>query len=185
VSNAATEAALKRNGLTISRRDDVAVTHLALRRGQRADLDARVSATLGLTLPDTARTVEAAGKMAVWAGPEQWLVIEPQVIGTDPSAALAKAFSGVASVVDVSDSRAIFRVRGAAAAEVLSLSMAIDLHDGAFKPGDAAITHASHLGVMVWRHADGQGYDFACPRTYAVDFSHWLEDACSKRAVSA
>jgi sarcosine oxidase subunit gamma len=161
------------------------MTHVALRRGQRADLDARVSATLGVTLPDTPRAVEAAGKTVVWAGPEQWLVVETPVAGEDPSAALAKAFNGVASVVDVSDSRVIFSVRGAAAAKVLSLSMAIDLHEGAFKPGDAAITHASHLGVMVWRHADGQGYDFACPRTYAVDFCHWLEDASSKKAVSA
>ena len=60
MSNPATEAALNRSGLTISRRDDVAMTHVALRRGRRADLDARVSATLGLTLPDTSRTVEAA-----------------------------------------------------------------------------------------------------------------------------
>ncbi len=185
MSNPATEAALNRSGLTISRRDDVAMTHVALRRGRRADLDARVSATLGLTLPDTSRTVEAAGQMAAWAGPEQWLVIGPQEAGTDPSAALAKALNGVASVVDVSDSRVIFRVRGASAADVLSLSMGIDLHDKAFKPGDVAITHASHLGVMVWRHADGQGYDFACARTYAVDFGHWLEDACSKRGVFA
>lgn len=185
MSNSATEAALKRNGLTITRRDDVAMTHVALRPGLRADLDARVSATLGLTLPDTARTVEAAGQMAVWAGPEQWLIIGPLAAGTDPSAALAKAFSGVASVVDVSDSRVLFSVRGAAAREVLAPSMAIDLYDGAFKPGDVAITHASHLGVMVWRHADGQGYDFACARTYAVAFTHWLEDACSKSPISA
>lgn len=184
MSNPATEAALKRNGLTISRRDDVAMTHVALRRGLRADLDARASATLGVTLPNTPRAVEAAGKTIVWAGPEQWLVIEPQIAGSDPSAALAKAFSGVASIVDLSDSRVIFSVKGAAAAAVLSWSMAIDLHDQVFKPGDAAITHASHLGVMVWRHADGQGYDFACPRTYAVDFYGWLEDACAKNAVA-
>jgi heterotetrameric sarcosine oxidase gamma subunit len=185
VSNPAKEAALNSSGLTISRRDDVAMTHVALRRGRRADLDARTSATLGLSLPDTPHTVEAAGKTVVWAGPEQWIVIEPQIAGTDASAALAKAFNGIASVVDVSDSRVVFRVRGTTAAEVLSPSMAIDFHDSAFKPGAAAITHANHLGVIVWRHADGQGYDFACARTYAVDFSHWLEDACSKVAVFA
>jgi sarcosine oxidase subunit gamma len=161
------------------------MTHVALRRGLRADLDARVSAALGLTLPDTARAVQSGSQLAVWAGPEQWLVIEPQVAGTDPSAALAKALNGVASVIDVSDSRVIFSVRGAVAADVLSLSMAIDLNDGAFKPGDVAITHASHLGMMVWRHADGQGYDLACARTYATDFAHWLEEACSKRTVFA
>ena len=184
MSNPQKEAALTRNGLTISRRDDVAMTHVALRQGMQAELDARASATLGLSLPSTPRAVEAAGKVAVWAGPEQWIVVEPQRTGSDPSAELAQAFKGVASIVDVSDSRSVFRVAGANALEVLAPSMAIDLHDSVFKPGDVAITHASHLGVMVWRLPDGQGYDFACPRTYTEAFAEWLSDACA-RAISA
>jgi sarcosine oxidase subunit gamma len=181
VSNLENEAALKSNGLTISRRDDVAMTHVAVRRGMQADLDARASATLGLSLPSTPRIVEAAGKSVVWAGPEQWIVIEPQRAGSDPSADLAEAFKGAASIVDVSDSRTVFRVTGAKALEVLAPSMAIDFHDSVFKPGDAAITHASHLGVMVWRLPNGQGYEFACPRTYTEAFAEWLSDACAKK----
>jgi sarcosine oxidase subunit gamma len=53
--------ALKRNGLTITERKDIAVTHIALRRGMRADLEARASAALGVTLPWTPRVVEAGG----------------------------------------------------------------------------------------------------------------------------
>jgi sarcosine oxidase subunit gamma len=172
--------ALKRNGLTIAERKDIAVTHIALRRGMRADLEARASATLGVTLPWTPRVVEAAGKIVVWAGPEQWLVVEPRTNDNDPSAALASAFKGIASVVDVSDSRAMFRVTGPKASEVLSTSMGIDFHTSAFTPGDVAITHVSHLGVIVWRLADGQSYDFACPRTFSADFSDWLAHACAR-----
>lgn len=179
------EAALKRNGLTISTREDVSVTHVAQRRGARADLEARAKSLLGVELPFTPRVVEAAGKMVVWAGPEQWLVIEPRSGNADRSAELAEAFKGAASVIDVSDSRMIFRVEGASALEVLSPSMGIDFHDRAFKPGDVAITHVSHLGIMVWRLANGQGYDFACARTYSVAFSEWLTEACGKTKIPA
>jgi sarcosine oxidase subunit gamma len=78
----------------------------------------------------------------------------------------------------------IFRVKGATAADVLGRSMAIDFHDRNFKPGDVAITHAAHLGVTLWRLADGQGYDFACARTYAVDFLNWLCNACANERIS-
>jgi len=177
--------AVKRNGLTISNRDDVAVTHVAARLGKRADLDSKANAVLGVALPSTPRTVEASGKMVVWAGPDQWLVIEPRAAGRDPSVELAQAFKDLASIVDVSDSRAIFRIEGDTAAHALAPRMAIDLHERSFKPGDVAITHASHLGVMVWRLANGRGYDFACARTYAVAFSEWLNEACEKPIISA
>jgi sarcosine oxidase subunit gamma len=185
VSDPQNQAAIQRNGLTISKRENVAVTHVAMRRGRRAELEAKASELLGLSLPFTPRTVEASGKMVVWAGPDQWLVIEPRVAARDPSLELADALKGLASIIDVSDSRVIFRVEGAKAPEILAPRMAIDLHDRIFRPGDVAITHASHLGVMVWRLADGNGYDFACARTYAVAFSEWLEDACGKSLISA
>ena len=175
------EAALKRNGLTISKREDVAMTHVALRRGMQSELEKRASAVFGVSPPSTARAVKASGKLVVWAGPEQWLIVEPKSGGKDPSAELAESFKGVASVVDVGDSRVVFRVEGKKAAEVLAPSMAIDFHDQVFKPGDVAITHASHLGVMVWRLPDGEGYEFACARTYAAAFSDWLADACGKQ----
>ena len=185
MSDPQNEAALKRNGLTISKREDVAVTHVALRRGMQAELEKRASAVLGVSLPATARAVEASGKLVVWAGPEQWLIIEPRSAGKDPSVDLAEAFKGAASIIDVSDSRVIFRVGGQKATEVLAPSMAIDFHDQVFKPGDVAITHASHLGVMVWRLPNGSGYDFACARTYAVAFAEWLAYACGKSMISA
>jgi len=180
VSDPHNEAALKRNGIKISKREDVAMTHVALRRGAQSELEKRSSALFGTALPSTARAVEGAGKLIVWAGPEQWLVVEPKSGGKDPSVELAEALKGVASIVDVGDSRVVFRVEGQKAAEVLAPGMAIDFHDQVFKPGDAAITHASHLGVMVWRLPDGKGYEFACARTYAVAFSEWLYDTCGK-----
>lgn len=162
------------NHRPISERSDIAVTHIAARRNARPALNEAALASFGADLPSTPRTIVAGDKLIVWAGPDQWLVIEPQQAGTDTSDKHASIFKGLASVVDVSDSRAIFRVSGAKPTESLMRSMGIDFENTAFRPGDVAITHVAHLGVMVWRLPDGSGYEFACARTYSRDFLHWL-----------
>ncbi len=158
----------------ISERTDVAVTHVAARRSVRTSLDDLARATFGTSFPSTPRAIEAAGVMIVWTGPDQWLIIQPLESNVDQSAQLSKTFNGLASVVDVADSRSIFRLSASRPSDALSRSMGIDFHDAAFRPGDVAITHAAHLGTIVWRLPDGSGYDFACARTYSRDFLGWL-----------
>ena len=158
----------------ISERTDVAVTHVAARRGTRASLDDLARATFGTSFPSNPRVVDTGGVMIVWAGPDQWLIIQPLESGVDQCAQLSKTFNGLASVVDVTDSRSIFRLSASRPSNALSRSMGIDFHDAAFRPGDVAITHVSHLGTIVWRLPDGSGYDFACARTYSRDFLDWL-----------
>lgn len=157
-----------------SQRSDLAVTHMAARRGAHSAFAEVARATFGVDLPSTPRVIEAGAVMIVWAGPDQWLVIEPQKEKSDPSVQLSKTFNGLASVVDVSDSRTIFRLATSYPSDALVRGMSIDFEDTAFRPGDVAITHVSHLGVMVWRLPDGSGYEFACARTYERDFLHWL-----------
>ncbi len=163
--------------LAISEQADLAVTHVTARRGAKAALDDASRTAFGTTLPSGPRVVNAGGLMIVWAGPDQWLFIEQAKGGVDSSNALGKTFQGLASVVDVSDSRTIFRVATSRAPEKLVRRMGIDFDEGAFNPGDVAITHVSHLGAMVWRLPDGSGYDFACARTYSRDFLDWLRKA--------
>lgn len=159
----------------IVERSDVAVTHIAARRGMLAALNDAARAAFGAEFPSTSRALEARGMTIVWAGPEQWLLIEQSSGNDDPTAQHAKTFDGFASVVDVSDSRTIFELAAPRPSDALVQSMGIDFEDTSFKPGDVAITHVSHLGVMVWRLPDGRGYEFACARTYAKDFRNWLD----------
>jgi methylglutamate dehydrogenase subunit D len=165
---------LAANRAAISELTDVSVVHVAARRGARASLDDAAQSAFGVALPSTPRVIEASGVMIVWAGADQWLVIQRQTGDTDACAQLAKTFNGLASVVDVSDSRTIFRVSVSLPSDALIRSMGIDFDDTVFRAGDVAITHVSHLGVMVWRLPDGSGYDFACARTYSRDFLDWL-----------
>ncbi len=162
------------NRPAISELTDVSVVHVAARRGGRAALDDVARSAFGVALPSTPRVVEASGVMIVWAGPDQWLVIQRLAGETNSCAQLAKTFNGLASVVDVSDSRTIFRVTASRPSDALIKSIGIDFDDTVLCAGDVAITHVSHLGVMVWRLPDGSGYDFACARTYSRDFLDWL-----------
>lgn len=158
----------------IFERTDVSVTHLAARRGARPSLDEVARSAFGVALPGASRVVESADVMIVWAGPDQWLVIQPTAGTSDARDELAKTFNGLASAVDVSDSRAIFRMAASRPSDALVRSMRIDFDDAVFRAGHVAITQVSHLGVMVWRLPDGSGYDFACARTYSRDFLDWL-----------
>ncbi len=160
--------------VTISVRENLTVTHIAARRGMRAAVEAQALATFGAGLPSTPRLVDTVRMMIVWAGPDQWLIVQPEAEGVDHSAELAMAFKGLASVVDVSDSRVLVRVSGASAVDALSRGMPIDLDPRQFKPGDVAITHAAHLGVVVWRTSDGEAYELAAARTYSTHFINWL-----------
>lgn len=158
----------------VSELTDFSVVHVAARRGAQQALDEAARSLFGLALPPARRMVQAGGTMIIWAGPEQWLVMQPPSGNDDATAQLAKAFNGLASVVDVSDSRRIFRLEVSRPSEALVRSMGLDFADNVFRAGDVAITHVSHLGVMVWRLPDGRGYDFACARTYSRDFLDWL-----------
>lgn len=165
---------VKNPSLEASERTGVTVTHVAARRGARASLDDAARAVFGVSLPSSPKAVEAKGALIVWTGPDQWLIVQKDETGLDHYAELAKAFNGLASLVDVTDSRTIFRIAASRPFETLLRSMGIDFHDNSFRPGDVAITHVSHLGVIVWRLPDGTAYDFACARTYSRDFADWL-----------
>ncbi len=159
----------------VSELTDFSVVHVAARRGARQALDEAARSVFGLGLPQARRMIQAGGTMIIWAGPEQWLVMQPLSGNGDASAQLAKTFNGLASVVDVSDSRRIFRLEVSRPSEALVRNMGLDFADNVFRAGDVAITQVAHLGVMVWRLPDGRGYDFACARTYSRDFLDWLD----------
>ena len=83
---------------------------------------------LSLKLPVTpGKSGNGADSVAMWLGPDQWLIVVPSA----SAASLAQALDGVAaSAVDVSDLRAMFELSGPLAADVLRKGCAVDLHPG-------------------------------------------------------
>jgi sarcosine oxidase subunit gamma len=126
---------------------------------------AMLEESIGLQLPATPRRVAHGGATYIWNGPNAWLVF-----GDD---ALPRKAAGLGAVTDQSDGLFLFFVTGPHAVQILKKLVPVDV--ASFAPDEAAITIAAHIGVRMWREADG--FVLACFRSFAVALHHALEDA--------
>ena len=117
----------------------------------------------GLLLPQ-------AGKRRnniIWNGPNSWLVLD------EDAAALAARTGG--AVTEQSDGFLLLGISGPHAREILKRLVPIDLRDENFPEDAAAITHAAHIGVRIWR--EEQKFILACFRSFAPSLHHALAEA--------
>lgn len=123
----------------------------------RADREAArrpVSAAFdGLAPPAACGETAAVGAvMALWLGPDEWMLVTPPGDEVAAAAAITQAFGGAHhQVTDVSDNYALVSIDGAKAVALLSKLVAIDLHPRAFSPGRCASTLLAKANVHLWR----------------------------------
>jgi heterotetrameric sarcosine oxidase gamma subunit len=103
----------------------------------------------------------------IWNGPNSWLVLD------EDASSLAVRTGG--AVTDQSDGLFLFAISGPPAREILKRLVPIDLRETAFPPDAAAITHAAHIGVRIWRENDA--FILACFRSFATSLHHALAEA--------
>jgi len=169
-------------GLAVSARETLTMASFAPARGKADPVRAAIRAAYGASLPQGATRVEAKDIVFMWAGPDLWLAVAERGEDRDLAAELEGVLAGVASVVDQSDGRVVVRISGSRARDVLAKGVPIDLHPRAFKPGDVAITHASHTGIILWQVDDAPTYECAMFRSYADSFAHWLFESAAEFA---
>jgi sarcosine oxidase subunit gamma len=130
---------------------------------------------LSLDLPLTpGKTGAGAERIALWFGPDQWLIVAPSAAATP----LLQALGGDAmSAVDVSDLRAEFELAGPRAADVLRKGCAIDLHPRIFGTGDCALTSFARVRVALRQTDDRPAYRVLVERSVAAYLWDWLIDA--------
>jgi sarcosine oxidase subunit gamma len=117
-----------------------------------------------------AQALPGAGKRAkniIWNGPGSWLVLD------EDAPTLAARTGG--AVTDQSDGLFLIAVSGPHARDILKRLVPIDLRETSFAPDAAAITHAAHIGVRIWR--EEQGFILACFRSFAAALHHALAEA--------
>jgi methylglutamate dehydrogenase subunit D len=166
-------------GLVISERRDLGMASIMARKGQAAAVSAAAQAAFGAALPQTPRRVEGNGIAFIWAGPERWLALAHHRSSEDLALTLSGVFAGTAAVTAQGDGRAIIRLGGARARDVLAKGLAIDLHPRAFRPGDTAVTGALHVEVQIWQCDDRPTYEIVLFRGFARSFWLWLAQAAS------
>lgn len=119
---------------------------------------------LGLTVPAPRRIVQAGERLVGWMSPDELLLILPY---SEAGAALETLRSALAKIyflaVDVSDARAVFRIEGDKADQVLAKLCPADLVR--MEPGELRRTRAAQVAVAFW--AETGGYTLVSFRSVA------------------
>ena len=124
-----------------------------------------IKAATGCALP-AARRIEVNGTSAAgWMSPDEYLLVLPYGETDAALAAIAQAFGGAHHLaVAVSDARAVFRVEGAKADQVLAKLSPVDF--ATLGPNELRRTRAAQVAAAFWK--DGDGYTLVCFRSVAT-----------------
>ncbi|WP_374392158.1 sarcosine oxidase subunit gamma [Tabrizicola sp.] len=137
-------------------------------------LDKAIKAVTGTKVP-AQRRIEVNGDRACgWMSPDEYLLIVPYAGVGEALASLAKSLAGEHHLaVDVSDARAVFRVEGERAAEVLAKLAPVDFDK--LEPGELRRSRTAQVAAAMWRQ-DG-GFTLVCFRSVARYVFDLLENA--------
>lgn len=137
---------------------------ITLRAKALKSLDKAIKAAVGTKVPEK-RRIEVNGERACgWMSPDEYLLILPYAEVSDALAALAKSLAKEHYLaVDVSDARAVFRIEGDRAADVLRKLSPVDFDNLA--PGELRRSRAAQVAAAIWQ--EDQGFTLVCFRSVA------------------
>lgn len=132
----------------------------------------------GLAMPEAAcRAESAAGRTALWLGPDERLLIAPEGQETTLERELEAALEGLPhSLVDVSHRQAALSVAGPRARALLSSGCPLDFDDAAFPAGMCTRTVLARAEVVLWRSSPEE-YHLETGRSFAGYVLGWLREA--------
>jgi len=166
-------------GVTLAERTGLGLATVAVRKDQDDGLKAAVREAYGLDLPEGSTLAQGKDVLFIGTGPGQWLAVSATLQNEALAEDLTDRLNGLASISDQSSGRAVIRVSGPRAREVLAKGLAIDLDPRVFGPGSAVTSTISHMGVLVWRDGEAESYDIALFRSVAGSFWGWLTSSAA------
>ncbi|MGE4372968.1 MAG: sarcosine oxidase subunit gamma [Xanthobacter sp.] len=170
--------------VTISERIGLGLATVTVRKGKLEALKTALATHYGLELREGAKVSRGNRLVLVGTGPDSWLAVQ-EAGGWAFAKELTAKLSGLASVADQSSGYGVVRLSGPAARSVLAKGVPVDLHPSTFRPDDAAVTLASHIGVILWQEPGETPektpvYDIAIFRSFAESFWHWLAESAAE-----
>ena len=169
-------------GVTLAARNDLAL-HMVIARSGKVDEARRLASVAGLALPAASRVTMTEGLMALWSGPEQWL-IATEAKGRAASDQVIAALAPCCMIVEQTDARAVITISGPQAREALAKGFPVDLHPRVFKTGTTALTLAAAVPAQIWQSDDEPSFGIAVPRSFAEGFWRWLAEASAEFGVT-
>ena len=143
----------------------------------RSAFAAAVERTLGVTLPTRAHESARGDAGALLClGPRSWLFVAGRPSASGAFDAARKALNDAESALfDVSSSYVGWTISGAAAARVLNRGCPLDLHPGAFLPGQCTQSLLGHVNAIFYRPDDRNAFIVMVARSFAADAWDQLE----------
>lgn len=145
--------------------------------GLRADHGVEgLAEALGLPVPGQRRIVRGPDLAVAWMSPDEILLMLPLADVAGRLDHIASALAGRHHLaVDLSDARALFRIEGPGASDVIAKLCPIDL--AALEPDEMRRTRAAQVAVALWR--EGEGFQLVCFRSVAVYVADLLDNAAA------
>lgn len=166
-------------GVTFTRRLGLSAVQLDARRGRAGAVAAALAERLGVTLPPPGRAAPGAEIRTLWLGPDRWLLLAADTAGLEARLrAAAEPAGGI--VVDQGHGRAILRIEGPRAREVLAKGTGIDLHPRSFPEDAVAQTGLFHLAVTLDRRRGSACFDLHAMRGFALGLHESLCEAAAE-----
>lgn len=126
-----------------------------------------VTTATGANLPERGTIARGTRGDVAWMSPDELLVVVDHVQAPDVVAQLSADLAGEhALAVNVSDARAVFRIAGKNAAEVLAKLAPVDLTAKSFPVDSFRRTRISQSAGAFWKNADGS-FELVCFRSTA------------------
>ncbi|WP_103333728.1 sarcosine oxidase subunit gamma [Pseudotabrizicola formosa] len=127
-------------------------------------LEAAVQAATGCAMPQMRRIVRQGPCAAGWMSPDELLLILPYADVAGALARIGEALQGQHHLaVDVSDARAVFRIEGAKADQVLRKLSPVDFDR--LEPNELRRSRAAQVAAAFW--AEEGGFTLVCFRSVA------------------
>ncbi len=138
----------------------------------------RAGSVFGLPMPEAAcRAESAAGRAALWLGPDERLLLAPDGTGESVAGTLEAALAGHShSLVDVSHRQVALRIAGPRASELLASGCPLDLDPDAFPAGMCTRTVLARAEVVLWR-LGAEEYHLETGRSFSGYVLEWLREA--------
>lgn len=165
--------------------DEAPVRSVVNLRGAAADqsLVTDVQRALGVELPLMPNRWQGDERVAaVWLGPDEWLIIAPDVAAGDIERAIreARPTDPWLSLVDVSHNYTCVLLSGSGARDVLAAGCALDLRPDEFAPGHCAQTVFAKAPVLLRALPVVDSFELWLRNSFARYLAAWLRDVPSQ-----
>lgn len=139
----------------------------------------------GLPIPAPRKISIGTENAIAWMSPDELLIFTPHGDVARYVDRFETALKDIHHLVaDMSDARAIFRIEGQYAREVLAKGAPVDLSRQAFGPGDFRRTRLAQVSAAFWMPQEDM-FDLMVSRSLAGFAQDWLRHAAREGSIAA